>query len=62
MNNQKRILDPKRLVGVVVEISCSRCKKSYIPTEKDISLNGNLYYKMCVKCRERYLNYSLKYR
>jgi hypothetical protein len=44
-------LDSKRLVGVAVVITCSRCKHDYTPDEKDISLNANLYYKLCKHCR-----------
>jgi hypothetical protein len=44
-------LDSKRLVGVAVVITCNRCKHDYTPDESDISLNGNLYYKLCKRCR-----------
>lgn len=44
-------LDSKRLVGVAVVITCSRCHHDYTPNKSDISLNSNLYYKMCFNCR-----------
>jgi hypothetical protein len=44
-------LDQKRLVGVAVVITCNRCRHDYTPNDKDISLNANLYYKMCKCCR-----------
>lgn len=33
-----RILDEKLMVGVVTEIECSICKKTYFPVDSDISL------------------------
>lgn len=44
-------LDSKRLVGVAVVVKCSRCKHDYTPNDGDISLNANLYYKLCKACR-----------
>lgn len=44
-------LDQKRLVGVVSVVTCSRCKHDYTPDDSDISRNGNLYCKLCKKCR-----------
>jgi hypothetical protein len=41
----------KRLVGYVSLVKCNLCKKDYVPDDKDISLNGNLYYKNCRVCR-----------
>jgi len=43
--------DKKRLVGLVSEVQCAICKKKYTPTDRDISLNGNFYYKNCQQCR-----------
>jgi hypothetical protein len=43
--------DVKRLVGVVSFVKCNICKKNYVPDDKDVSLNGNLYYKNCKICR-----------
>lgn len=34
-----RILDEKLLVGVVTEIECSICNKTYFPVDSDISLS-----------------------
>ena len=44
-------LDSKRLVGVAVVITCNRCHHDYTPDDGDISLNANLYYKLCKPCR-----------
>jgi len=44
-------LDQTRLVGVAVIITCNRCHHDYTPDDKDISLNVNLYYKLCKLCR-----------
>jgi hypothetical protein len=41
----------KRLVGIVSFVRCNICKKDYVPDDKDVSLNGNLYYKNCRICR-----------
>lgn len=41
-----------RLVGEATFIKCLICKKNYIPDEKDISLNGNFFYKNCRICRK----------
>lgn len=50
-----RILDEKLMVGVVTEIECSICKKTYFPVDSDISLNGNQYFKNCKECRKHRL-------
>ena len=50
-----RILDEKLMVGVVNEIECSICKKTYFPVDSDISLNGNQYFKNCKECRKHRL-------
>jgi hypothetical protein len=55
-------LDPLRLVGVVTEIKCKKCKHIYIPDNKDISLNGSLYYKLCKPCRAYLYNFYKKKR
>lgn len=61
MDIRFRILDPLRLVDVVKEIKCSRCKKVYFPNDTDISLNGSLYYKQCKSCREKGVNFLHKH-
>jgi hypothetical protein len=43
--------EKKRLVGIVSFVRCNICKKDYVPDDKDVSLNGNLYYKNCRICR-----------
>ena len=42
----------KRLVGIVSFVKCNICKGNYVPDDKDVSLNGNLYYKNCRICRK----------
>lgn len=61
MENLKyRRLDPLRLVDVVTEVKCSGCKKDYTPDKLDISLNCNLYYKMCKPCRKYIFENKIK--
>ena len=44
--NQKYTLDNEIIV-------CTKCKVSYEPDKKDISVkNPNLYYKWCFRCRQ----------
>ena len=43
--------EEKRLVGIVSFVKCNICKQNYVPDDKDVSLNGNLYYKNCRICR-----------
>ena len=43
--------EKKRLVGIVSFVKCNICKQNYVPDDKDVSLNGNLYYKNCRICR-----------
>ena len=44
--NQKYTLDNEIIV-------CTKCKVSYEPEYKDISVkNPNLYYKWCQRCRD----------
>lgn len=50
-----RKLNEKLMVGVVNEIKCSTCKKTYFPVDSDISLNGNQFYKNCKECRKHRL-------
>lgn len=45
--------DNLRLVGIVSFVKCNICKNNYIPTDVDISLNGNFYYKNCKSCRDK---------
>jgi hypothetical protein len=56
-----RILDEKLMVGVVTEIECSICKKTYFPVDSDISLNGNQYFKNCKECRKHRLELKKRY-
>jgi hypothetical protein len=56
-----RILDEKLMVGVVNEIECSICKKTYFPVDSDISLNGNQYFKNCKECRKHRLELKKRY-
>ena len=56
-----RILDDKLMVGVVNEIECSICKKTYFPVDSDISLNGNQYFKNCKECRKHRLELKKRY-
>ncbi len=60
-NSTMKKLDPKRLVGIVTEIKCSKCKEIYYPDKKDISLNCSLYYKYCKQCRQHGLELKRKY-
>ena len=45
--------EKKRLVGIVSFVKCNICRNNYIPDDKDVSLNGNFYYKNCKICRKR---------
>jgi hypothetical protein len=55
-------IDPLRLVGVVTEVKCKKCKYHYKPDNADISLNGNMYYKLCKPCRAYLYTYYAKKR
>ena len=50
----------KRLVGIVSFVKCNICKQNYAPDDRDISLNGNLYYKNCKICRRSRVEMKLK--
>ena len=42
-----------------VERKCIKCKKDYIPTDKDISSKRpSCYYKTCSLCREKFNNWA----
>ena len=42
-----------------VERKCIKCKKLYIPTDKDISSKRpSCYYKTCSLCREKFNNWA----
>lgn len=49
-----------RLVGQATFIKCTICKENYIPDNKDISLNGNFYYKNCKDCRKKRVEFKKK--
>lgn len=52
--------EKKRLVGIVSFVKCNICKQNYVPDDKDVSLNGNLYYKNCRICRRSRVEMKLK--
>ena len=52
--------EKKRIVGLVSFVKCSICKNDYEPDDKDISLNGNLYYKNCKPCRNHRQQLKIK--
>ena len=42
-----------------VERKCIKCKKCYIPTDKDISMKRpSCYYKTCYGCRVKFNNWA----
>lgn len=42
-----------------IERKCIKCKKYYIPTDKDISMKRpSCYYKTCYGCRVKYNIYA----
>jgi hypothetical protein len=56
-----RILNEKLMVGIISQIDCGICKKTYFPDNSDISLNGNQYFKNCKECRKHRLELKRKY-
>jgi hypothetical protein len=52
--------EKKRLVGIVSFVKCNICRNNYIPDDKDVSLNGNFYYKNCKICRRRRMEMKQK--
>ena len=51
-----------RLVGHCKTIFCKRCKKTYQPTDNEITTkNPSVYYKTCFDCRKKSNIYYKKY-
>jgi len=52
VNLGEKHLNPKYTIDNEI-IVCTKCKVSYEPDKKDISMkNPNLYYKWCYRCRD----------
>ena len=51
--------DDSFVVENPVERKCIKCKKYYIPTDKDISMKRpSCYYKTCYGCRVKFNNWA----